>query len=163
MMWLCRLICHWKPLLKKYRTAGTSRCDHSFISTMLDCRFVNTVVCNSTATAQSASAVMLLYYMARHWVLLLCLSNFCQRGHRASDFLLPQASAALQQEEQCQGQLICVDKIACMQEVQVERLMEKAVAQSERPWLILLTTLSCVSAVLLTLILLRLQQGGHLF
>lgn len=49
-----------------------------------------------------------------------------------------------------------------LQEVQVERLMEKAVAQSERPWLILLTTLSCVSAILLTLILLRLQQGGHL-
>jgi len=49
-----------------------------------------------------------------------------------------------------------------MQEVQVERLMEKAVAQSERPWLILLTTLSSISAILLTLILLRLQQGGHL-
>ena len=49
-----------------------------------------------------------------------------------------------------------------MQEVQVEQLMEKAVAQSERPWLILLTTLSSISAILLTLILLRLQQGGHL-
>ena len=49
-----------------------------------------------------------------------------------------------------------------VQEVQVEQLMEKAVAQSERPWLILLTTLSSISAILLTLILLRLQQGGHL-
>jgi len=48
------------------------------------------------------------------------------------------------------------------QEVQVEQLMEKAVAQSERPWLVLLTTLSSISAILLTLILLRLQQGGHL-
>ncbi|KAL3130570.1 hypothetical protein ABBQ38_008376 [Trebouxia sp. C0009 RCD-2024] len=49
-----------------------------------------------------------------------------------------------------------------LKELQVEELMEKAVAQSERPWLVLLTTLSCLSAVLLTLILLRLQQGGHL-
>ncbi|KAL0042532.1 hypothetical protein WJX79_002601 [Trebouxia sp. C0005] len=49
-----------------------------------------------------------------------------------------------------------------LKEVQVEQLMEKAVAQSERPWLILLTTLSSISAILLTLILLRLQQGGHL-
>ncbi|DBA90515.1 TPA: hypothetical protein ACH3X1_003774 [Trebouxia sp. C0004] len=49
-----------------------------------------------------------------------------------------------------------------LKEVQVEQLMEKAVAQSERPWLVLLTTLSSISAILLTLILLRLQQGGHL-
>ena len=60
------------------------------------------------------------------------------------------------------GQGALTNVLACIQEMRVEELMEKAVAQSERPWLVLLTTVSCISAALLTLILLRLQQGGHL-
>ena len=44
-----------------------------------------------------------------------------------------------------------------LKEIQVEKLMQKAVARSERPWLILLTTLSAVSAGLLALVIWRLH------
>lgn len=48
-----------------------------------------------------------------------------------------------------------------LKEVHVERLLQQAVARSERPWLILLTTLSALSAALLAFVLLKLTSVLH--
>ncbi|EIE26036.1 hypothetical protein COCSUDRAFT_61028 [Coccomyxa subellipsoidea C-169] len=45
-----------------------------------------------------------------------------------------------------------------LKEVHVEKLMQKAVEQSERPWLMLLTSLSALSALLLALVFWKLYQ-----
>ena len=45
-----------------------------------------------------------------------------------------------------------------LKEVHVERLMQQAVARSERPWLILLSALSALSAALLAFVLLKLTS-----
>lgn len=46
------------------------------------------------------------------------------------------------------------------QETEVERLMEGAIAKSERPWLILLSALATLIVVLLVLLGLRLEGHG---
>lgn len=48
-----------------------------------------------------------------------------------------------------------------LKEIRAEQLMQKAVARSERPWLILLSGLFTASVVLLLLVLYRLYALDH--
>ncbi len=48
-----------------------------------------------------------------------------------------------------------------VQEVQVEQLLERAVAKSERPWLILLSALTAGSILLLVLVFYKLHLMAH--
>ena len=48
-----------------------------------------------------------------------------------------------------------------VQEVQVEQLLERAVAKSERPWLIFLSALTAGSLLLLVLVFFKLHLMAH--
>jgi hypothetical protein len=47
---------------------------------------------------------------------------------------------------------------AFLQEVHVEKLLQKEMAKSERPWLVLLSSLSAATVVLLVLVFWRLEH-----